>query len=78
MNANTIDCDFADVQNWGLEMNERLGWLCENEPVYYSEKTDLWIISGYDACCEVSKTPSRKNRSHPSQSPSVRTDCSRA
>jgi cytochrome P450 family 142 subfamily A polypeptide 1 len=55
VNANTIDCNFADVANWGLDMNERLAWLCENEPVYYSEQTDLWIISSYDACCEVSK-----------------------
>jgi cytochrome P450 family 142 subfamily A polypeptide 1 len=55
VNSTTVDLDFADVANWGQDLNERLYWLCENEPVYWSEKSDLWILTGYDACCEVSK-----------------------
>ena len=55
MNTTTVDLDFTDVANWGQDLNERLYWLCENEPVYWSEKSELWILTGYDACCEVSK-----------------------
>jgi len=55
VNSTTVDLDFADVANWGQDLNERLYWLCENEPVYWSEKSDLWVLTGYDACCEVSK-----------------------
>ncbi|MBW2289304.1 MAG: cytochrome P450 [Deltaproteobacteria bacterium] len=55
MNSSTVDLNFADVANWGQDLNERLYWLCENEPVYWSEKSQLWILTGYDVCCEVSK-----------------------
>jgi hypothetical protein len=37
VNRTTVDLDFTDVANWGQELNERLYWLCENEPVYWSE-----------------------------------------
>ena len=55
MNSTTVDLDFTDVANWGQDLNPRLYWLCENEPVYWSEKSQLWILTGYDVCCEVSK-----------------------
>jgi cytochrome P450 family 142 subfamily A polypeptide 1 len=55
MNSNTVDCDFTKVGNWGEDLDQRLRWLCENEPVYWSKQSDLWVLTGYDACCEVSK-----------------------
>jgi cytochrome P450 family 142 subfamily A polypeptide 1 len=55
VNSTAVDLNFADVANWGQDLNERLYWLCENEQVYWSEKSQLWILTGYDVCCEVSK-----------------------
>ncbi|MAG33931.1 MAG: cytochrome P450 [Deltaproteobacteria bacterium] len=43
-----IDCNFMDSAAWaGPEMPERMKWMRENDPVYWSEKANLWIISRY-------------------------------
>lgn len=55
VNADSVDCDFTKVGNWGPDLDERLRWLCEHEPVYWSEQSGLWVLTGYDVCCEVSK-----------------------
>jgi cytochrome P450 family 142 subfamily A polypeptide 1 len=50
-----VDIDFAVSGNWTPEMEGRMTWLRENEPVYWSEKTGHWIISTFDLVSYVSK-----------------------
>ncbi len=51
-----IDCDFVDSEAWvGNEMDGRLKWLRENDPVYWSEKSGLWMITGYRDAEFISK-----------------------
>jgi cytochrome P450 family 142 subfamily A polypeptide 1 len=43
-----IDCNFVQSDSWaGSEMAERMRWLRDNEPIFWSEETGLWIISKY-------------------------------
>jgi cytochrome P450 family 142 subfamily A polypeptide 1 len=50
-----IDVDFAQAEFWNEEMPERMRWLRENEPVFWSEKTNAFIISCYADVVHVSK-----------------------
>jgi cytochrome P450 family 142 subfamily A polypeptide 1 len=50
-----IDIDFAQASSWNEEMPARTRWLRENAPVYWSEKTDAFIISRYHDVVHVSK-----------------------
>jgi cytochrome P450 family 142 subfamily A polypeptide 1 len=51
-----VDCNFATADPWtGDAMSERLTWLRENEPVYWSEKTGVWIVTRYEDVELVSK-----------------------
>ncbi|MEE8557562.1 MAG: cytochrome P450, partial [Myxococcota bacterium] len=51
-----IDCEFVAPESWvGPEMAERVKWLRENEPLYWSEKTGIWIITRYEDVVEISK-----------------------
>ena len=50
-----VDIAYADSKNWDAEMPARLKWLRENEPVYWSEKDNLWIISSYEHVSHASK-----------------------
>jgi cytochrome P450 len=43
-----VDCNFASADPWtGDAMLERLTWLRENEPIYWSEQAGIWIITRY-------------------------------
>lgn len=55
MDASTVDCDFTNSDNWTPDMQERMAWLRENDPVYWSEKSDLWIATKYKDVSYVSK-----------------------
>jgi cytochrome P450 family 142 subfamily A polypeptide 1 len=50
-----IDVDFSLASSWNSELPERLRWLRENEPVFWSEKTDHFILSCYQEVMSVSK-----------------------
>jgi len=50
-----IDVNFAEAEPWTADMDERLCWLRENEPVYWSEKSDLWVVSTFEHVAYVSK-----------------------
>jgi len=51
-----VDCNFVQSDSWaGPEMAERLKWMRENDPVYWSEETGLWIIAGYRDLERISK-----------------------
>lgn len=47
--------DYADSLVWDGKMPERLRWLQENEPVYWAEKTQCWILTKYADVVAVSK-----------------------
>jgi cytochrome P450 family 142 subfamily A polypeptide 1 len=51
-----IDCDFVRSDSWSEpEMGERMRWMRENDPVFWSERTGLWMISRYRDLEEISK-----------------------
>ncbi len=50
-----IDVDFKNSANWTPEMDERLTYLREKEPVFWSEKSDLWILTRFEEVAFVSK-----------------------
>jgi cytochrome P450 family 142 subfamily A polypeptide 1 len=50
-----IDVDFSHASSWNHEMAERTRWLRENEPIFWSEKTNSFIISRFEDVVFVSK-----------------------
>jgi cytochrome P450 family 142 subfamily A polypeptide 1 len=51
-----VDSNFASADPWtGDAMRERLTWLRENEPIYWSEETGIWIVTRYRDVELVSK-----------------------
>jgi len=51
-----IDCNFTEAEPWaGSEMVERMRWLRENDPVYWSGETGIWIITRYKDAQFISK-----------------------
>jgi cytochrome P450 family 142 subfamily A polypeptide 1 len=53
----TIDTDieFLNSKNWDERMLQRLSWLRESDPVYWSERDQLWIITKFADVAAVSK-----------------------
>jgi cytochrome P450 family 142 subfamily A polypeptide 1 len=52
-----LDVDYLSGTAWDDEMEERMRWLRENDPVHWSEKSGVFIISKYDDVVAVSKNP---------------------
>ena len=51
-----VDCNFVEAGPWaGTEMAERMRWLRANDPIFWSEKTGLWIITRYRDAEFISK-----------------------
>ena len=51
-----IDVDVPALRRTGTgSMPERLRWLRENDPVHWSEKDDLWLVTQFDDVAYVSK-----------------------
>jgi cytochrome P450 family 142 subfamily A polypeptide 1 len=50
-----VNIDYLAAENWGDEMKERLAWLRENEPVYWSDVNKLWVITKFADVSYVSK-----------------------
>ncbi len=50
-----IDVDFGHAESWNQDMAERMQWLRVNEPVFWSEKTQAFIISLYEDVAYISK-----------------------
>ena len=55
MDASNVDINFAVSGNWTPDIEERITWLRENEPVYWSEKTGQWIATSFEAVSYTSK-----------------------
>jgi len=50
-----LNVDYLSADEWGDEMLERLTWLRENDPVYWSEKSQLWVVTSYEWVSNISK-----------------------
>lgn len=51
-----IDVDYLDSNNWvEQDMRERFRWLRENDPVHWSERDQLWVITKYADVAYCSK-----------------------
>ena len=50
-----LDIEFCAASSWDDQMPERVSWLRENEPVHWSEKDQLWVISTFEDVSYVSK-----------------------
>ena len=55
-----IDVNFLESKNWvEQDMYERFRWLRENDPVYWSEKSEVWVITSYADVSYCSKRSSK-------------------
>jgi cholest-4-en-3-one 26-monooxygenase len=54
-NADNIDVDFGHAGAWTGDMPKRTEWLRDNAPVYWSEKTEAYIITRFEDVVNVSK-----------------------
>ena len=50
-----LDIEFLAAGSWDENMPARTRWLRENEPVHWSEKDGVWILSRYEEVSTVSK-----------------------
>jgi cytochrome P450 family 142 subfamily A polypeptide 1 len=51
-----VDVAYTASPNWDeVAMRERFRWLRENDPIYWSEKDQLWVITRYEDVQYVSK-----------------------
>ncbi|MEZ4334018.1 MAG: cytochrome P450 [Myxococcota bacterium] len=50
-----IDIDFSQASSWNEEMPARTRWLREHAPVFWSEKTQAFILTRYEEVVHVSK-----------------------
>ena len=50
-----VDVAYLDPRSWDDAMHARTRWLRENDPVRWSERDQLWLISRYDDVAFVSK-----------------------
>jgi cytochrome P450 family 142 subfamily A polypeptide 1 len=52
MDANV---DYLDSGSWDARMHDRLRWLRENDPVYWAEKSQCWLITKFHDVAQISK-----------------------
>jgi cytochrome P450 family 142 subfamily A polypeptide 1 len=50
-----LNIEFLASQNWDETMAERLAWLREHEPVHWSDKDQLWVVTRFEDVAYVSK-----------------------
>jgi cytochrome P450 family 142 subfamily A polypeptide 1 len=50
-----VNIEFLAADNWDEKMPERVAWLRQNDPVHWSEKDGLWIVSTFEDVSYVSK-----------------------
>ena len=61
MDANV---DFTSADSWDEKMPARLKWLRDNDPVHWSEKSSLWVLSRFEDVSFVSKHQERFTSNH--------------
>ena len=47
--------DYLAAESWDEAMEERLTWLRQNDPVYWSDACKLWVVTKYEDVSYVSK-----------------------
>jgi cytochrome P450 family 142 subfamily A polypeptide 1 len=50
-----MDIRFLASESWDGSIHDRLRWLRENDPVYWSEPDGLWVLTKFDDVSYVSK-----------------------
>jgi cytochrome P450 family 142 subfamily A polypeptide 1 len=50
-----VDVNFLDAAAWDDHMTERTRWMRANDPVFWSEKSRVWVITKYADVVTVSK-----------------------
>jgi cytochrome P450 family 142 subfamily A polypeptide 1 len=50
-----MDVDFASAEAWDDRMHERARWLRDRDPVHWSDKSQLWVVSRFEEVAWVSK-----------------------
>jgi cytochrome P450 family 142 subfamily A polypeptide 1 len=50
-----LDIEFLASQNWDESMLERLRWLQENDPIHWSDKDQVWVVTRFEDVAYVSK-----------------------
>jgi len=51
-----VEVSYLESKNWGeLAMRDRFTWLRDNDPVYWSEQDQLWVITKYEDVVFCSK-----------------------
>jgi len=59
-NGATLDAssfEFVAASGWDHRMHERMRWLRQHDPVHWSEKNQIWVVSKYEDVAYVSKNP---------------------
>jgi cytochrome P450 family 142 subfamily A polypeptide 1 len=55
VNEVDLDIEFMAAGSWDQDMPARMRWLRENDPVHWSQKDGVFVVSRYDDVCHVSK-----------------------
>jgi len=50
-----INVDFLEAEAWDENMRDRMRWLRENDPVHWSERSRLWVVSKFEDVNYASK-----------------------
>jgi cytochrome P450 family 142 subfamily A polypeptide 1 len=50
-----IDVDFLAPESWDASMHPRMRWLREHQPVFWSERSGVWVVTRFEDVAYVSK-----------------------
>ncbi len=60
-----VDIDYLESRHWDREaMHERFRWLQQNDPVYWAEKSQCWVLTKYQDVMDASKDQGRFTSEH--------------
>jgi cholest-4-en-3-one 26-monooxygenase len=59
-----LDVDFLDASAWDAEMPARWRWLHANDPLHWSERSQVWLVTKYDDVVAISKNQDLFTSSH--------------
>ncbi len=50
-----VNVDFTAAETWDDRIHDRMRWLRENDPVHWSEKSQVWVVSKFEDVAYASK-----------------------
>jgi len=50
-----VDVDYTDGATWDAQMPARTSWLRDHDPVYWSERSGVWVVTKYEDVAAISK-----------------------